>query len=207
MEEVLAELKEKFRASRQFFGTMQVALAITGKELTGEEEEAILAVIEEYSDLQVVSLAGQDKKTQAMLDDAWEKAEHPAQESTPDGQFYKGTLKRGQSLETEHSVIVLGDVNAGAKIFSKKDVIVLGALTGEVHAGMDDTDGHFVCALEFAPEKLKIGGCQYQKKPGKRFLPDSNKKSPKIATLSGGEIMVKPVTKDLLGKITAAKSD
>lgn len=205
VEELLPKLQEKFQNSRQFFGNMQVGLAITGKELTAEEEEAVLHVIEENSDLQIVCLIGKDKDIQSLLDEAF--ANNAAPETTvpeTDGQFYRGTLKKDQSLETEHSVIILGDVNPGAKVFSKRDVIVLGSLFGEVHAGIgsEDTDGHFVCALEFSPEKLKIGSRKYTKKPEKRFWPDSYKKSPKIATLQAGEILVKPVTKELLGQLT-----
>ena len=108
-----------------------------------------------------------------------------------------------------YSVIILGDVNQGARIFSRKDVIVLGALLGEVHAGVgaEDKSHHFVCALEFSPEKLKIGSYKYKKKPEKRLWPDSYKKSPKIAALQGEEIIVKPVTKELLGQIIVTADD
>lgn len=204
MEPLLEELQEKFQSSRNFFGNMQVGLAITGRKLTEEEEDAVLNVIEENSDLQIVCLIGDDERIRSLLEDAFEKDEE--QEALPeaDGQFYRGTLKKDQSLETEHSVIILGDVNPGAKVFSRRDVIVLGALLGEVHAGVgsENEDGHFVCALEFSPEKLKIGSHKYKKKPEKRFWPESYKKSPKIATLQGGEILVKPVTKELLGQLT-----
>lgn len=212
METLLAELQEKFQNSRQFFGNMQVGIAISGKDLTEEEEQAIINVIEENSDLQIVCLIGEDERIRYLLEEALEK--DTEQEAAPsvseaDGQFYRGTLKNGQSLETEHSVIILGDVNPGAKVFSKRDVIVLGTLFGEVHAGIgsEEEDGHFVCALEFSPEKLKIGSYKYIKKPEKRFWPDSYKKSPKIATLQKGEILVTPVTKELLGQITLTNND
>lgn len=209
METLLEELRRKFEGSRQFFGNMQVGLALSGKELTTEEEGAILDVIEESSDLQVVCLIGNDQKTRYLFEQAFEDGRQQQEDSGLDGQFYRGTLKKGQSLETEHSVIILGDVNPGAKIFSKKDVIVLGALLGEVHAGVasEDEEEHFVCALEFSPEKLKIGEHKYRKKPEKHFWPDSYKKLPKMATLQEGEIIVKPVTKELLGRLTVAKND
>lgn len=209
METLLAELREKFQGSRQFFGNMQVGLAFSGKELTEEEENTILDVIEENSDLQIVCLVGEDEKIRYLLEEALEEKRPSEEDAGLDGQFYRGTLRKGQSLETEHSVIILGDVNPGAKIFSGKDIIVLGTLFGEVHAGIgsEDDDGHFVCALEFSPEKLRIGSHRYKKKPGKHFWPDSYKKSPKIAVLQEEEIIVKPVTKELLGKLTLASAD
>lgn len=209
MSELLGKLQEKFQNSRHFFGEMQIGLAFTGKELTEDEENAILDVIEENSGLQVVCLVGKDDKIQYLFEEAAEKCERPEERGEPeiDGQFYRGTLKKGQTLETEHSVIILGDINPGAKVVSRRDVIVLGALLGEVHAGSaleepEEEEGRFVCALEFSPEKLKIGSHKYNKKPEKSFWPDSHKKSPKIATLQGGAIVVSPVTKELLGKLT-----
>lgn len=209
METLLLELQEKFQNSRHFFGDMQVGLAITGKKLTGEEEDAILNVIEENSDLQIACLIGEDEKIRTLFEEAFGEDEEQEELPEANGQFYRGTLKKDQSLETEHSVIILGDVNPGAKVFSKRDVIVLGALLGEVHAGIgsEDGDGRFVCALEFSPEKLKIGRHKYTKKPEKRFWPDSYKKSPKIATLQGGDILVKPFTKELLGQLTFSYND
>lgn len=206
METLLHELQEKFQTSRKFFGKMQVGLAISGKELTQEEENAIIDVIEKNSDLQIICLLGEDEKIRYIMEEVFEKDAEQVTVPEADGQFCRGTLKKGQSLETERSVIVLGNVEPGAKIFSKRDVIVLGALLGEVHAGIgsEEPERHFVCALELSPEKLKIGSYKYKKKPEKRFWPDSYKKSPKIATLQGGEILVKPVTKEFLGQAALA---
>ena len=63
-----------------------------------------------------------------------------------------------------------------------------------------------MCTGFFAGE-LKIGSYKYRKKPSKHFWPDSYKKLPKIATLQGGEIIVKPVTKELLGQIIVTADD
>lgn len=207
METLLLEVKEKFQTSRQFFGTMQVGLALSGKELTAQEEEALVDAITESSDLQIVCLIGKDEKVQHLFEESLkEEGDAPKEDMGTDGQFYRGTLKKGQSLETKHSVIILGDVNPGAKVFSGKDIIVLGALLGEAHAGISgEESGRFVCALEFSPERLKIGSRQYERGSGKplmRLLPDPYKKLPKIATLQEGEIIVKPVTKEFLGQIT-----
>jgi septum site-determining protein MinC len=51
------------------------------------------------------------------------------------------TLRSGQRIETEHSVIVFGDVNSGAEIIAGGDIVVLGKLRGVAHAGAYDTTG------------------------------------------------------------------
>ena len=65
-------------------------------------------------------------------------------------------------LEIESSVVIIGDVNPGAVIAAKKDIVIIGGLYGEAYAGADGEEGHFVVALEMSPEKLKIGDVKYE---------------------------------------------
>ncbi len=52
------------------------------------------------------------------------------------GQFFKGNLRSGQVLEFDTSVVILGDINAGAQVVSTGNVVILGALNGNVYAGL-----------------------------------------------------------------------
>ncbi len=49
--------------------------------------------------------------------------------------FHKGSLRSGQKLETEGSLVVLGDVNSGAEVMASENIVVLGSLRGLAHAG------------------------------------------------------------------------
>lgn len=71
--------------------------------------------------------------------------------------FYKGSLRSGQELEMETSVIIIGDVNPGATVSSKSNVVVLGTLFGNVHAGCDGNEDAFVIALAMKPNQIRIG--------------------------------------------------
>ena len=68
-------------------------------------------------------------------------------------------MRSGQRIESEHSVIVVGDVNSGAEIVAGGDIIVLGTLRGVAHAGAyDETGGgRLIFALNLAPTQLRIG--------------------------------------------------
>ena len=137
------------------------------------------------------------KKNQTYL-----KAIHQAsRKDENEGQFYKGNLKNGQVLEMESSVVIVGDVNPGAVIAAKKDIIIIGGLYGEAYAGADGVPGHFVVALELSPEKLKIGDVRYEpaKKSGRWSI--RPKTQPKIAYEKEGKIVVEPVTKELLNML------
>ncbi len=66
------------------------------------------------------------------------------------------TLRSGQRLEFDGSVVVLGDINPGAVVVASGNVVVFGSLRGVVHAGArGDTDAR-VIALRLQPTQLRI---------------------------------------------------
>jgi septum site-determining protein MinC len=68
----------------------------------------------------------------------------------------KGRVRSGQKIETSRHVMIFGDVNPGAEIIAGGDIIVLGKLSGKVHAGNPETDTAIVFALAFEPTLVKI---------------------------------------------------
>ena len=44
-------------------------------------------------------------------------------------------MRSGQKLESEGSLVILGDVNSGAEVMASDNIVVLGALRGLAHAG------------------------------------------------------------------------
>lgn len=78
----------------------------------------------------------------------------------PDARIVRGVVRSGQKIETEHSVVVFGDVNSGGEIIAGGDIVVLGALRGVAHAGAyDETGGgRVIFALNLQPTQLRIGG-------------------------------------------------
>ena len=77
----------------------------------------------------------------------------------PDARVIYETLRSGQRMESEHTIIVVGDVNSGAEVVSGGDVIVLGRLRGVAHAGAFEESGgrRFIFALDLDPTQLRIG--------------------------------------------------
>ena len=77
----------------------------------------------------------------------------------PDARLVYRTLRSGQKIETEHSLVVIGDVNSGAELVAGGDIIVLGSLRGVAHAGAyDETGGgRFIVAMDLQPTQLRIG--------------------------------------------------
>ncbi len=191
-EEILEELHGKFSEGRNFFGRASVALSIEGRQVSDAEEIQILEAIRNSCSLNVVCIVGRDEERNKNFIKALQCMEKKLT-SGDEGQFYKGTLKDHAVLETENSVVVLGDVNPGSAIISKGNIIVLGGLYGEAYA---EGDNAYVVALEMEPERLKIGDFKYKNKQSKwGFRP---KVQPKIAYVKNDAIAFEPLTKDLL---------
>lgn len=200
-DELLNDIAAKFKETDSFFKDAAVAISLEGRTLTEQEEREVLNAITENSRLNILCLMGKDEDKNMKFLGIQNNLTFQKDENC--GQFYRGTLKEGQSIETEHSIIILGDVNQGCSVYSAKDIVILGNLEGEAYAGAAGNNNHFVVALEMNPEKLRIGDLSYEIKPKKVSRWRSKPQSvPSIAYTYNGEIVVKPITKDLLEDFT-----
>ena len=198
LEEILEELAFKFSEAKNFFGQASVALSMEGRLLTNVEEIKILETIRENSNINIMCIVGHDEET----DKKYIKAlQHMQRRLTAadEGQFYKGSLKNNQVLETENSIVVLGDVYPGCAVISAKNIIILGGLYGEAYAGGHGMEDAYIVALEMEPERLKIGDFKYKTNAKQSKWGIRPKVQPKIAHLKNGKIVFDPLTKELLG--------
>jgi septum formation inhibitor MinC len=103
---------------------------------------------------------GFDRRVECANERSGRSAQPAAVWDEADTRIIYGTLRSGQKVETEHSLVVVGDVNSGAEIIAGGDVIVLGCLRGIAHAGAYDESGggRTIFALNLQPTQLRIGG-------------------------------------------------
>jgi septum site-determining protein MinC len=100
--------------------------------------------------------------------------------------FTRRTIRSGQRLRYESSVVIMGDVNAGAEVIAGGDVIVWGVLRGTVHAGYPGNEGAVVCALSLSPLQLRIGSLA--SRPPEDAAPPPQ--APEVASVKNGQIVV-----------------
>jgi len=100
-------------------------------------------------------------------------------------------------LEFDNSVVIIGDVNPGASVSSKGNIVVLGALRGTVFAGSAGNEKAFVMALDMSPVQIRIADTIARS-------PDDQEKStakePKIAFLELDNIYIEPITRKILSE-------
>ena len=201
-EDLLENIAAKFREADGFFKNASVAISLEGRELTENQEREILDAITQNSRLNILCLMGKDEEKNLKFLGVQSKLNFQNDENS--GQFYRGTLKDGASIETEHSIIILGDVCEGSCVYSNKDIVVLGTLTGDVYAGAGGNSNHFVVALNMLPGILQIGDYVYNSQPQKTMRWGFKKPQtvPKIAYTRDGEVQIESITKELLDNFT-----
>ena len=68
------------------------------------------------------------------------------------------TIRSGQAENfPQGSLIIYGDVNSGAEVRAGGDIVVLGALRGNAHAGINGRLSAVVIAMDLVPVQLQIG--------------------------------------------------
>ncbi len=194
--ELLTQIGEKFKASARFFKGAQMVLAFEGRVLNQDEQMQVLRVIEENSGPEILCVMEQDALKESFMRAALE--ERKAGQTSSDGRFYKGTLRSGQVLESETSIIILGDVNPGATVVSKGNVVILGSLKGTVQAGAAGNDSAFVAALDMAPMQIRIADCIARSGDGRKAKASTE---PMIAYTEDGNIYMEPLTKEAINDI------
>lgn len=68
------------------------------------------------------------------------------------------TIRSGQTEDFPRgSLIIYGDVNSGSEVKAGGDIVVLGALRGNAHAGINGRLSSVIIAMELVPLQLQIG--------------------------------------------------
>lgn len=189
-------IAEKFKESAKFFENAKMAISFEGRKLTNEEQREVLDIIGKNTDMHIVCIMENDPEKE----DTYRKTveQKLLELSNNSGQFYKGILRSGTSLEFETSVIIIGDVNHGARVVSKGNIIILGALKGTAFAGATGNTNSFVVALDMSPTQIRIADtiARAPDKPVKAEV-----KEAKIAFLEEGNIYIEPLNKSILQDI------
>ncbi|MDD2979206.1 MAG: septum site-determining protein MinC [Hespellia sp.] len=189
-EELLSAVKNKFNESAKFFQGAKMAVSFLGRSITRSEEETLIQVIEDTVGIEIICVIDKDENSEVFYRNIIEQCMEDS--AKRDGRFYKGTLKKRQVLESESSIIVLGDVERGAKVIAKENIVILGELDGSAYAGAGGNRNAFIVALGMNPKNLRIADMVAKKQMV--YQESSTIKGPKIALIDGSHIYVDPLT-------------
>lgn len=157
-------LKTKILEAKNFIGNSRMAIEFSGRNLTSEQEDILIGILTENSNI-VISYIFTEKNEKVEKKNKEKKSKDQVMALSKlnplieEGKthFYRGTLRSGAKIESDGSVVVIGDVNPSSIIRARGNVIVLGRLNGTVYAGLNGDDKAFVTAIYFNPIQLTIG--------------------------------------------------
>ena len=101
-------------------------------------------------------------------------------------QVVRQTIRSGQTTSClSGSVIIYGDVNPGGEVVASGDIVVLGTLRGNAHAGANGRLSSVIIAMELVPLQLQIGS--YMNRPP---LGQKPRGYPEIARVGAEDIII-----------------
>lgn len=139
-EEIIDELDEKMVELAKLYKDEKTPIRVTGKILSDDELQEVKSNITEHLNVSVSF----DTPTSLGLHSIIRSYKENIENS--ETLFHTGSLRSGQRLEFDGSIVIIGDVNAGAEIVAGDNIIVQGALRGLAHAGAKGNKGAIVTA-------------------------------------------------------------
>ena len=127
--EIIECLNKKIPALKKLYREEKNPIKVTGKILKNKEIEEIKKIIKDEIDVDIEFESPNELGLHGI------KKAFEQEIKNSDTKFYKGSVRSGQKIEFEGSLVVLGDVNGGAEVIAGENIVVLGALRGLAHAG------------------------------------------------------------------------
>ena len=127
--EIIHNLRKKLPELRKLYQDEKTPIRVVGKVLKNKEMDEIQKLIQEKIQVSV------DFDMPKSLGLSSIKRTFEQEIAVSETTFHRGSLRSGQKLEAEGSLVILGDVNSGAEVMASDNIVVLGSLRGLAHAG------------------------------------------------------------------------
>lgn len=127
--EIVENLRKKLPELKKLYKDEKTPITVTGKVLKNREIDEIQALIKDKIDVEI------DFDMPKSLGLSSIKKTFEKEIAISETKFHRGSLRSGQKLESDGSLVILGDVNSGAEVMASDNIVVLGALRGLAHAG------------------------------------------------------------------------
>jgi len=149
-EEIIASLKKKLPELKKLYQEETTPIRVTGKVLKNKEVDEIQELIKEKIDVDI------EFDTPKSLGLHSIKRTFNREIAISETKFHKGSLRSGQKMEAEGSLVILGDVNSGAEVIAADNIVVLGSLRGLAHAGAKGNKEAMVAAGMLDTVQIRI---------------------------------------------------
>ena len=148
--EILSELRDKLPDLKEFKKKKKTPILVTGKILKRFEIDSIQKIIQSVIKVRV------DFDSPRTLGLHGIKRTFKKDIKISETKFYKGSIRSGQKLEFEGSIVIIGDVNDGAEVIAEDNIAVVGNLRGMAHAGAKGNEEAIIAASIIESPQIRI---------------------------------------------------
>lgn len=148
--DIIECLKKKLPELKKLYKDEKTPITVTGKVLKNKEIDEIQEKIKEKIDVEIdfdmpktLGLSGIRRTFEQNI-------------ATSETKFHRGSLRSGQKMEVEGSIVILGDVNSGAEVMASDNIVVLGNLRGLAHAGAKGNKQAIIAAGNVDTVQIRI---------------------------------------------------
>ncbi len=128
-DDITQNLRKKLNELKKLYKDEKTPILVTGKILKNKEIDEIQALIKSKIDVEIEFDMPKSLGLHSI------KKTFEKEIALSETKFHRGSLRSGQKIETEGSLVIIGDVNSGAEVIASDNIIVLGSLRGLAHAG------------------------------------------------------------------------
>lgn len=204
---ICRELSTKISESRGFFKGAKIAVSFEERTISFEEEKRLIDAMEEAGDMTVLYSIGKDSESGESVARVVNRSFNEDSEGNCFGRLYTGSLKKGERLESEAGIIIMGDIEPGATLLSKGSIVVLGGIYGSaIVESSDEEHKYFIAASDISAERIRIGKFHYYSKEKAKWL-IKPKMQPKICYCKEGTVTVEPISSDSLRRLCETVCD
>ncbi len=207
---LIKEVGEKFKEASSFLGKNNMGMIIRGRKLSESEEDEVLKSIKDNSMLTITCIIDEESDIQRKFENVAasndnvdpeintnKKADSVVNVDQNSALIYKGSLRSGQDISCEQSIVILGDVKPGANVISYGSIFILGELRGNAFAGAGGDKDAVVMALGLNPLQVRIADSiaisPESEKSAKlklgRKKPSVTENEPEVAYIENGHIV------------------
>ena len=148
--DTIKSLKKKLPELKKLYQQEKTPIFVTGRILKNKELNEIQELIKKSINVEV------EFDTPKALGLNEIRRAYSRDVEISEAKIHRGSLRSGQRIEYEGTLVILGDVNDGAEVIAGDNVVVVGNLRGLAHAGAKGNRQAIIAAHKINTHQLRI---------------------------------------------------
>lgn len=179
-EELKDDLEKKFISSNGFFKGAKFAFHYPSSSSDNPQHTELENICLRYGLVP-------NKEIQLPVSPAAPVIENITDDTDEPARLIFSAIRSGQEMEAAGNLIIVGDVNPGARLYAGGSIVIFGRCFGSVNAGVPGRNKSSITALLLYPAHLSIAGIG--------GLQNAKQKGPATASLKNNRIVFEPAAK------------